>query len=88
LDVSSFIEKESIVINKASSFTIALAILFQVTPKTAISHNKSSHSISQIIVLFSHIFLKTSIFPSSKIYIAFASSHSLKTISHAFIFFI
>jgi len=80
--VSSLIENERMVIRTVSFFTTAVAILFDEFPNKAISQIISSAIIVPSLVELHLIIFEISISHSFRKYIAFASSHSLKRISH------
>jgi ABC-type enterochelin transport system permease subunit len=80
---SSRIENERIVISILSLVQTAFAILFHVSQNKAISPSISSAFTSQSITFSQSTILETSKAPVFKIYIAFASSPSLKRTSHS-----
>gem|GEM_PF-5208420 len=80
----SFIEKDKIVTRLESSIEIAVAILLLVSQNNAISQSNSSAITFHKITSFQLIFFLISKVQLLSIYIAFASSPSLKRISHFF----
>jgi hypothetical protein len=87
LFVNSFIENHNITNSLQLVKAVAVAILLLVSQNKAISQSISSAKTSQSTFLLQSIFLEISIIHSFKIYIAEASSCSLKRISHSFKYF-